>query len=309
VATLNWDDLKFVLAVARHGSLSAAARHLRTTQPTVGRRISAFETSLGVQIFHRMPGSLVLTEAGLAILQGLERIEAETLAIERTIDGRDAGPEGVVRVTAAEWFCARVLAPICTELSATHPGITIELLGESRRANLARREADIAFRFVGFEQGEVVQRRLGGLSFGLYGAPAYFERCGTPDFATGLKGHAVIAMRTEMDSIADLAWLADTAYASSIILRTDSRETQARAALAGSGLACLPRFIGDHTAGLVRVKTPVAVPEREIWMGIHADSRETPRVQAAARVLVAGIRKKSSSLNPRDSPQTKMHKA
>ncbi|QND64557.1 LysR family transcriptional regulator [Mesorhizobium loti] len=306
---MNWDDLRFLLAVAKHGSLSAAARNLRTTQPTVGRRVAAFEASLGTQIFRRLPGSLALTESGVAILERLERIEAETLAIERTVSGRDAGAEGVVRVSAAEWFCARVLAPICAELSEAHPGMTIELLGEARRANLARSEADIAFRFVRFEQGEVVQRRLGGLAFSLYAAPSYLNRHSEPDFGTGFKGHAIIAMRSELDAIADLAWLEDIAYEAAAVLRTDSREAQANAAVAGAGLACLPRYIGDNTTGLVRVNTPLPVPARDIWMGIHAEVRNTPRVQAAARILATGIRKKSSGLEPGGRPQTKMHRA
>ena len=297
---MNWEDLRYVLAVAKHGSLSAAARQLRTTQPTVGRRIAAFEESLGVQIFRRMPGSLALTETGLGILERLERIETETLAIERSISGRDAGLEGVVRVTASEWFCARVLAPLSAELSEKYPGISIELLGEPRRANLSRREADIAFRFVRFDQGEIVQRRLARLAFGLYAAPAYLERRGLPDFASGLEGHAVIVMRMEAGTVADVLWLGEVAYAATTALRADSREIQAHAAVAGVGLACLPRFIGDNTPGLVHLKTPTPVPEREVWMGIHADSRDTPRLGAVARVFAAGIRKQSPNLDPPD---------
>ncbi|RWB21720.1 MAG: LysR family transcriptional regulator [Mesorhizobium sp.] len=289
---LNWDDLKYILAVARHGSLSAAARHLRTTQPTVGRRIAALESSLGVKLFRRLPGSLMLTEPGQAILAALERIEIEALAIERSVSGRDAGPTGVVRITAAEWFCARVLAPLCTELSDTYPDLSVELIGEPRPVNLARREADVAFRFVRFDQQEVIQTRLGGLGFGLYAAPEYIERCGTPEVDGGFRGHAIIAMRAEIGPIADLTWLGEVAHAAKIVLRTDSREAQARAALAGLGLACLPSLVGDGAAGLVRLKMPV--PEREIWMGVHADARTTPRVQAAARVLAAGIRKLSA---------------
>lgn len=300
--SLNWDDLRFVLAVAKHGSLSAAARHLRTTQPTVGRRVVAFEADIGTQIFRRMPGSLALTESGIAILERLERIETEALAIERTISGRDAGAEGVVRVSAAEWFCARVLAPICAELSEAHPGITTELLGETRRANLARGEADIAFRFARFEQREVLRRRLGGLAFGLYAAPVYLSRHGEPDIGAGCKGHALIAMRSGLDAIADLAWLEKNAYAAGTVLRTESREAQAHAAVAGAGLACLPRYIGDNTIGVARVETPLSVPAREIWMGMHADVRNTPRVQAAARILAAAIRKKSCGLDPGGRP-------
>lgn len=302
---MNWDDLRFVLAVAKHGSLSAAARHLRTTQPTVGRRVVAFEARLGAQIFRRLPGSLALTESGVAILQRLERIEAEVLAIERAVSGRDVGAEGLVRVSAAEWFCARVLAPICAELSRVHPGITMELLGESRRANLARGEADIAFRFVRFEQAEVVQRRLGGLGFGVYAAPAYLSRHRRLDPAAGFKGHAIVAMRSGLDVIADVAWLDENAHEASIVLRTESREAQAHAAVAGAGLACLPRYIGDNTVGLARMNTAVPIPAREIWMGIHAEVRNTPRVRAAAEILSSGIRSRAGGLDPDSRPQDK----
>jgi len=291
---MNWDDLKYVLAVAQHGSLSAAARKLRATQPTVGRRIAALEARLGVKLFRRLPGRFVLTTAGETILAAIERIEDETLAIERAVAGRDAGPAGLVRVTAAEWFSARLLAPLCSELSEAYPDLSVELIGEPRAANLARREADIAFRFLRFEQKEVIQKRLGGVGFGLYAAPRYLERRGTPEVANGFKGHAIVAMRAEAGPIADLAWLGEVAHAATIVLRTDSREAQGRAAMAGLGLACLPRIVGDDMGGLARLSLPV--PEREIWMGVHADSRATTRVQVAAQVFAAGIRKLSGEL-------------
>lgn len=293
---MNWDDLKYVLAVAKHGSLSAAARKLHATQPTVGRRIAALETRLGVKLFRRLPGTFVLTTAGETILAGLERIEGEMLAIERAVAGRDAGPIGLVRVTAAEWFCVRLLAPLCNELSEAYPDLSVELIGEPRAANLARREADIAFRFLRFEQKEVIQKRLGGLAFGLYAAPRYLDQRGVPEIADGFKGHAIIAMRAEAGPIADLAWLGEVAHAATITLRTDSREAQARAAVAGLGLACLPRILGDDMGELARLK--LTVPEREIWMGIHADSRAITRVQAAAKMFAAGIRKRSGGLSP-----------
>ncbi|TPK99372.1 LysR family transcriptional regulator [Mesorhizobium sp. B2-4-16] len=298
--SLEWDDLKFVLAVARGGSLSAAARQLETTQPTVGRRIASFQKRIGARLFRREGGSLVLTEAGLSILDRLERVETEALAIERTVAGRDAGLQGVVRVTAAEWFCVRVLAAAAANVSSQHPAITLELIGEPRQANLARREADIAFRLVEFEQQDVVQRKLGRVAFGLYAAPAYLEGRGVPDPRDGFAGHSIIAMRTEMGWVADLAWLGEMAHAADIVLRTDSREVQAQAAAAGAGLACLPRLVGDETGCLERVQ--MSVPRRHVWMGSHGDARHSPRVQAVSTILAAEVRKRTRDLDPADRP-------
>ncbi|OKO91507.1 hypothetical protein AC629_02515 [Bradyrhizobium sp. NAS80.1] len=289
----DWDDLKFVLAVAREGSLSAAARALHTTQPTVGRRVAALESRLGARLFHRTPSSAELTEIGRTLLSGLERIEGEILAVERKASGRDAGPSGIVSITAPEWFCAHVLAPSCAEISAVHPDISLELAGDARAANLVRRDADIAFRLRRFEHQEVIAQRLGRIGFGLYAAPGYLESHGIPSSQNGFAGHFVIAMQGDAGPVADLAWLTETAHAARIALRTDSREAQASAASAGLGLACLPHMLGDAIPALSRLDIPV--PERELWMGVHVDMRALPRVEATSKLLVTHIQKRMAA--------------
>jgi DNA-binding transcriptional LysR family regulator len=126
---LPWDDLQSFLAIARHGTLSAAARALGVRQTTMGRRLIALETRAGARLLAKTPGSYVLTPAGEAILAHVERIEAETLAIERRISGRDIRLEGVVRVTTIEILAVEVLTPAFARLRQEHPGIVLEIAG------------------------------------------------------------------------------------------------------------------------------------------------------------------------------------
>lgn len=294
---LDWDDLRFVLAVARGGTLSAAARALATTQPTVGRRMSAFEDAIGARLFHRQPGGYVPTAAGHAVLASLERMEREALGVERLLTGRDVGVRGTVRITASEWLVNRVLAPAVAGLLAGHPALTVEIIAEPRHVNLARRESDLAIRPRPFEHQDVYQRRLARLELGLYASPAYLAAHGAPSFAAGCAGHTVIGLH---DDISDIAgpWLAAYAAAARTAVTTNGREPMAVMAVAGVGLACLPRLIGDDHTGLRRLAVPRPLPERILWLGAHRDARVIPRVRAVSAFLVDELRRLQPALAP-----------
>jgi len=296
---LDWDDLRFFLAVARHGSLSAAARALAVAQPTAGRRLAAFERRLGTKLFRRTPAGHALTPAGRAILQHAEGIELHVLTVERVAAGRDAGLEGVVRITSTEWFGRQVLAPVITQFCADHPGITVELCADVRLYNLAQREADVAVRLGAFAQREIVQRKLARVAFGLYAAPGYLAARGAPDFARGGEGHTLIAMTDALGAaFPDSAWLAEVAPAARVACRTTSRDAQAALGVAGAGLVTLPRFLGDATAGLRGLAPPSSVPGRDAWLGVHRDTRATPRVRALADVLAREVPRLRRALDP-----------
>ena len=297
---LDWDDLRFFLAIARTGSLSAAARALRVTQSTVGRRLASLEAGLGTRLLHRTPEGYVPTLAGEAILAQVERIEAETLAMERAVGGRDALLEGVVRVTAVETLASHVIAPALCAFQRSHPEISIELLASVRHVSLAMREADIAVRLARFEQHDLVARRIGIMAHGLYASPAYLERHGMPDFAAGCAGHRLI---TGLDGaeVAQLAdWLAELAPRATVALRTDSPEAQLQAALCGQGMACLPRLRGDVPgSGALQPLRPLhARAVVEIWLAVHKDNRKTPRIRLVADAVAAAVRSRAGELDP-----------
>src|SRR3546814_8865839 len=148
----DWDDLKFVLAVVRHGSLSAAGRALRTTQPTVSRRLDKFERRIGVKLFERDKDGLSPTSLGAALIDGLRSMEDGALTIERRIASRETGLQGPITLTSLDWLGDHVVAPIAGSFGALHPLVTIDLINHTRLFNLSRRDADIAFRFGSFDR-------------------------------------------------------------------------------------------------------------------------------------------------------------
>jgi DNA-binding transcriptional LysR family regulator len=288
----------FFMAIVRTGSLSAA-RELRVTQSTVGRRLASLEGGLGARLLHRTPEGYVPTLAGEAILGQVERVEAEALAVERTVGGRDALLEGVVRVTAVETLASHVLAPAFCALQLGNPEISIELLANVRHMSLAMREADIAVRLTRFEQHDLVARRIGTMAHGLYASPIYLERYGPPDFAAGCPGHRLVTGLDGAEVPQLASWLAEVAPRATAALRTDSPEAQLQATLCGQGMACLPRLRGDALRdGLRRLRPSVAQAVVEIWLAVHKDNRRIPRIRLVLDAVAAAVRDRAGELDP-----------
>jgi DNA-binding transcriptional LysR family regulator len=294
---LDWDDLRSFLAITRHGTLSAAARSLGVRQTTMGRRLAALEQRAGARLLQKTPRGYELTAAGEAILGNVERIEAEALSVERRITGRDVRLEGTVRVTSVESLAAEILMPIFAGLRQVHPGIRVELVADSRNLSLSRREAEIAVRVARLDQHDLAVRRIGELGYGLYAAPSYLEAMGTPDFTALGEGHFVVLTEPDLMAMPEMEWLATALPRATTALRTNSRYSHRAAALAGMGLACLARYLGD-VAGLTRLDAPLAMPVRELWLAVHSDTRHMPRIRAVTDALAAGVRARADRLAP-----------
>lgn len=298
---LDWDDLRYFLAVSRAGSLSAAARVLGVTQPTVGRRISALQRRLGAKLFTPTLTGQELAASGRRLLVHAERMELEGVAAERAISGRDVGLKGRVRLTGSEWMIGSVLGPLLRPFVVLHPELELELVADVSHLSLTRRDADLAIRPSRFEQPEVVQREVAVVAFGLYAADSYLAERGVPDFSRQGEGHRLIAMSESLTKIPDLAWLPDFTSKASVVVRTNGREPMARMAAAGIGMACLPRFLGDATPNLRLLTTPSPGPERQLWLGCHRDVRAIPRVKATIAFLSEGFARLRPALCPATS--------
>lgn len=294
---LAWDDLQSFLAVARHGTLSAAARALSVTQPTMGRRLSGMEERTGVRLLAKTPRGYTLTPAGEAILGHVERIEAETLAVERRITGRDIRLEGVVRLTTIEILAVDLLTPVFARLRRDHPGIMLDVAADARSLSLTRREADIALRLARLTQNDLAVRKVASLGFGVYASADYLDRRGLPDLTAGAPGHVTILNPSEAMGLPEMAWFAALTHQAPAAIRHNSRYGQRAAAEAGMGLALLSRFMGDGT-GLVRLATPVPPPMRDIFLAVHNDIRHTPRIRAVTEAIAASMRAGADRLAP-----------
>jgi DNA-binding transcriptional LysR family regulator len=266
----------------------------------MGRRLALLEGRSGAKLLVRTPGGFVLTPSGEHILANVERMEAEALAAERAISGDDVRLEGLVRVTTVEAFGARIVTPALVLLRESHPSISIELIAENRSLSLARREADIAIRLAPFEQHEALVRRVADMAFGVYASESYLQKCGEPDWRRSAAGHHTISLQDDLAAVPEARWLREAASASSTSVVANSREVQLNACTWGLGLACLPRYLGDASPTLTLLRPPIAPPVRGVWIGVHRDLRNTPRVSAVLDVVTREIRARSAQLAPLD---------
>jgi DNA-binding transcriptional LysR family regulator len=281
---MEWSDLRVFLAIAREGTLGAAARKLGQTQPTMGRRLRALEEAVGHQLFQRTSDGFILTDEGAAVVSHAERMEEEAQAFERQLAGQERHLEGMLRITSSGWFATHVLTPVLADFSRVHPRITLEMLTDSRFFSLSRREADLAFRIQPFEEPDVVSRKLLHMPYGLYAAT------GSPHPLAGDgAGATLISMDTAFGGMPDAAWLQRILPNARVVFRSNDRDVQAQMCARGAGLAVLPRPLGDRLTDVERVDLGEQPPGRDTWLGYHRDMRRLARLRALVEMVVAHL--------------------
>ena len=275
----DWNDLRLVLTVARSGSLRGAAEALGVDHSTAYRRLQAIEAELGLSLFERAGGHYRATETGERVTLAAERIEAETLALERDITGRDVRLSGRLRLTASETLAYRVLPRLLAEFHRRHPGIRVELIIDNRQLDLARREADVALRATRPGEPTLFGRKIADIEWTIYGSASYLETRGTPGSLADCVGHDFIGWDEGADTAA-ARWLAEVVPETAIVFRSSSLINQLGAAAAGMGLAVLPCYLADTEPAVHRILPPIAPLTRELWLITHQDLRQTARVRA-----------------------------
>ncbi|UIJ74125.1 LysR family transcriptional regulator [Aurantimonas sp. HBX-1] len=272
---MDWSDVRIFLAVARTGSLGAAARALRLSHPTIGRRVRALEEATGQTLFQRTADGFILTEEGNAILALAEQMEESALAMERRLAGQEQNLQGSLRISSADWFGAYVLPPILADYTRAYPNVDIEVLTGTRLFSLAHREADIAFRIVPFNNADVVQRKLVHLDYGVYVALGAAD----PIYRDGA-GFRLITHDTSTGQFPDIDWLMEAFPNAQPLMRSNNRNVQGHMSKQGIGIAVLPQVVGDQIIGLRRLELPEKPPGRDIWMGYHRDLKHLQRLRA-----------------------------
>lgn len=276
----NWNDLRYFIAVAEHGSLSAAARQLGVNQPTVGRRIAVLEVALGAHLFHRHARGLKLTEAGARVFEAASGMAEAAAAVERAAAGDAHRPAGRVRVSAPESVCYGLLVPGLAGLRARYPEIEPVLQPDFSSADLPRGEADIAVRLYRPQTSDLVVRRVGTLPFALYASDAYLRAAGTPRSLAELSAHPLVLMGDRLAHLPEAQWLTRQAIGAHAVMRSDSSVLRARAAEAGAGIALVPAVLATVFAALRPVLPEYRPPARSVWLVTHRDLRGAARIRA-----------------------------
>lgn len=283
---MNWDDLRFLLALRREGSLGAAARALKVEPSTASRRLASLESALGAQLAARTPEGLVLNEAGQLASQLAETIDRGIHELVARVGGDDRRPEGIVRLATTESmsvFLMRGLVP----LRATHPKIQVELVVSSAPLDLTRREADLAVRMFRETSPTLVTRKLGEPGWGIYASREYVEKTGiVPGPGLSLEGLAVVGYKEPVTRAPGPTWLTKNTRPEQVVLSGDSVSAVLNAVRAGLGLSVLPCFVVPEAPTLVRL-TPAVVAKGEAFVVIPPDHKDTARVRLVADALVA----------------------
>ncbi|ATB29516.1 LysR family transcriptional regulator [Melittangium boletus] len=280
----SWDDLRFFLAVVRHGTLATAARELGVNASTAGRRIQALEKSLRVRLFLRTREGLWPSTAGELLRQRLETLEPE---LARLLSGELTPAEtvaGTVRIATTEALATYLVDRGLCSLKDEHPGLRLEILGGNRTVDMSRGEADIAVRLIRPEGANLKVRQLQSQSYAVYGAASYLRQRGRPRSERELAGHDVLVVGGELGALAEARWM-EGQQGTRIILRTNSMSALVAGVCKGVGLAVLPAGWAQMEPDLERLFDVPELPRRPVWLVIQSEAWERAAVRVVANRL------------------------
>jgi DNA-binding transcriptional LysR family regulator len=279
-ASMDWNNLKFFLALAETGSLSLASQKLRVDHTTVARRIDMLERDLGVRLVERLSRSWRLTAEGERVCDRARTIEAGIADLARFAKGVGRLPDRVVRVSGPPTFLSAFLAPRLVPFQTKHPGLRIELVGEARQVSLSKAECDLAIRLARPREKGVVARRLAVVAYALYGSRDYLARCGED-------GRDFLGYDDSLDHLPQQRWLKGLAGNRGLALRSNDLVNLLTATRAGLGLAVLPCIMTCGMPELVSVATPMPPLTRELLLLFHRDVGRAPAVRAVIDRITA----------------------
>lgn len=283
----DWDDLKHFLAVARHGSSTAAARAMHLDQSTVQRRLAGLERRIGQSLVERRATGYRLTAYGQALLPHAERVEQEMALLERFVQSSARELNGVIRLTCPEPIVLRISqSPLLERLAARHPGLHVEFVMSDHYVDLNKGEADVALRSGDTVDNQLVGRKIADSLWAVYGGSGYLAQHGSPQGLQELARHAWVGFDETMNNHRATQWLQQVAPGARLVATSASVLGTIHFAKANLGLAALPTALGDAEPDLVRVLGPVAELTRSWRMLTTRQLRRTARVAAFFAFMV-----------------------
>ncbi|WP_203310793.1 LysR family transcriptional regulator [Sphingomonas beigongshangi] len=272
---MNWDDLRILLAVSRHGLIARAASELGTDPTTVSRRLQRLEKACGQTLLERHRSGPRLTAAGRRLADSAAAMEAASLG------GGAADPHAgrsVVRVSTAEGFGTWFVAEHLASFLEAHPSVHVELVASSGFLSPSRRETDIAILLAKPRRGPLMIRKLSPYVLRLYASRDFLDRAGPVTQVVDLRAHPLVGYVPNILYAPELDYLDEIGAGLSASVTSSSINAQHRLVAAGAGIGVLPCFIGDMDARLVAVLPDRAI-ERAFWLSVHRDVRERPQVR------------------------------
>ena len=287
---MNWDDLRFFLALCRERSVSRAGKSLGVNHTTVARRIAALEESLGARLFDKQTHGYAMTQAAENMYERALRMEEQAQAIDRELFGQDAELKGLLKLTVSHDFAERVIISALPGFQATYPGIELHLMTTTGLIDLSAREADIAVRLTDKPPDYLVGRKVMPLRHGVYGSPSYLrEMSDAPN---------VILFRGNDEQP---EWVTEHFPDAVTALHLDDVSTMVRAVRDNMGLARLPCYIGDAEAGVERLDLRLTPSSWGVWVLSHVDLRSTARVRVCREFLFEALEEQQALILGEDS--------
>jgi len=283
----NWNDLRYFLELSRQGKLLRAAARLHVDHTTVSRRITALEKQLDVRLFDKSPNGYQLTDAGLRLLPLAEQIETRSNQLYQDIAGKDARLGGTVRVATPEALGSQVIARHVTGFRSEHPDIEIELVAETRRMSLSKREADIAISFSRPESGRLIAWKLCDYRLRLYASREYLAAHPPINAPEDLSGHDFVSYIDDLIEMPELRFFDNTIKNAHIVFRSTNVSAQYNAILDGIGLGLVHCFMTQGEDSLQVVLPEQISVDRTYWLLVHEDLRHVARVDAVCKFLTS----------------------
>ncbi|MCA0921915.1 LysR family transcriptional regulator [Pseudooceanicola nanhaiensis] len=286
---LDWALVQIFLAVAEGGSLSAAARSLGQSQPTLGRQVKRLEDRLGLALFERHARGLELSEAGRRLLPAAREMAGAMGRMRLAAAGQDGALQGRVRITASEVVAHHLLPPLIAQMRTELPQVGIDLVPSDTTENLLFREADIALRMYRPRQLDLVAQHLGDLPVGAFAAKSYVARRGRPGSAAELKDHDLVGYDRSELMLRAMRALGLEMQSTDFALRCDSQVAYWELVRAGCGVGFMQCGVARRDPLVEELEIGVEIPPLPVWIAAHEAIRPVPRVAAVWSRLVAGL--------------------
>ena len=282
---LDWDLVRSFVSVARLGSLSAAARELGVSQPTLSRNIQSLESDTQLNLFRRTTQGLQLTDAGRSLMEAASRMDEAADQFHRQASGLSDEVGGDVRISANDVVGVYLLPPAIKALRDEHPGLQIEIVIDNKTTNINKREADIALRMYRPTQPDLVARRLPDMALGFYAHREYVERYGEPENLEQFIKHDIIGMDEGMEFIEGGKQMGVEFRREHFNLRTDSLLTQINLARSGAGIVGTHVGFVRHWPELVQILKWIPLPALEFWLVCHKDVQFNRQIDTVMKFL------------------------